>query len=370
MIIDDKFTNILFCQLVDEGIVSAPVDDWIEGVNTKNKKDLGKLFEAILLNKKITSFSESEDIIESIKKATPSLIDFQDPNRNSIPLRKIDTPDRNEIFQTVSEVRFYKDFVTPFLYNTLKSVLLDQNSLWNKLLTRDGRHFDDGKLRRIINNIPELVIYYAAGMWEEIDKNSYPEEAIDIMEFSFIDETFIPAILITINEPKKLLLESNSLQEPILTTKIILPSSTALNYHSSSVQELKMMKVAFSNSGLFLPKIDNAEHLLNLLQDDRVISFQSMTNELFMRIRNGDVSGLTNLLKNYEDAKKGLNSISKKKQIVKWSFWGPVAAGVVETLLGALPIASMTAGLALQGYSNTLDKAEQKNKWAWLINEN
>jgi len=356
----------LYTQLLDEGIISGDVDHNITHLNREYPTQLNQLLEALLLFGQATSFCESDDIVSKLKPFK-NLIAFGDPYTNSIPLRKKDNPSHDQLLQAAKEIAYYKDFITPYLYEVLVPYFLEEDSAWGILLGLKKKKLSHQKLRHIIGALPELALYYASDLTDEIDLSKYPKEAVDIMEYSIVDETLLPALLLTANEPKKLIAESHYLRKPILSGVIKTPKSLPLKPHGYVSNLSSVVKLAFSRSGLELPKVQTVEQVLRLSDDDRIVSLRSLVGEFVENIRRGNVGEIIDLKARLDKAVKSLSTISKRKKVAKWSFVLPIAGSLIEVIMGMFPIASIAVCIGLETYDKYLDSIENKNRWAWLF---
>lgn len=363
LIIDNFFTNALISQIVHEGLLQSTSSN----LPRLNPKRVELLLQSILLCGPALAFNLDKELSVSRRELEKlGICEIGDPYINALPIRTTQSPTEAEIIRAFQEVKYYKPFIVPYLYKGIKGYLEDDAAL-DKLFDLSYKKLGATKTRRLVEALPELALHFVFD-WSDTDTSAFPEEAVTLIDGgSLLDETLIPMLLLIINEPKKLIAESHQRKLPILSTAVRSPVRSISRPKMEADTIVQVIQFALSESGYEMPRITTVSKLLELIEDDRVLSLRSVIKDLTKALERGQVDAIPKFQKQAQEATRSLQDISRFRQVLRWSFLLPLATGVAETFMGALPTASIAMSLGQTAADFALSQQEKKHEWIWLL---
>lgn len=367
LILDTQFLNLLQQQAVQEGLITTKTE-----VNDRLDRSqqylVEKCLQSILVYGPALSFSTDDELFVDTSKFTGlGLCTLGGRSPNGYPIYKGDNPSQLKVSEILQELKFLRRFVTPYLYQIMKDYLAG-DTLIDKAFGLSYSKLGPKRMKAFIDSLPELAVHYALGTWDAARlEKLYSPDAVTFMEVSFLDETVVPLILLWSNEAKVLIRESHARGLPILSN-VIRPHKSAMPHPNRyAPDEITILNYALDHAGLELPRVTTIEQLLSLQNDDRVLSFRHQISELLSEVREGNFGAVHGLQRRVKEATHGLQSVSKYRRRMRWTWMIPIATGLVETVLGILPTVSIATSLGLATGDFIMSKQEERHKWIWLF---
>lgn len=369
LIIDNLYTGALIAQMVEEGLLSFKDP---EMHSPPNKRLVERCLQSMLLFGPALIFRDDEGLEVPVNRLKEFPILEIGPQRpNSFPIwRDSPKPTLKETEGYIEEAKYLRPLIAPYLYQLLKGYL-ESETLLDKAFGLSFDKLGPQKTRRIVEVLPEVALYHALVNQDEgvdIFELGYSEQAVFLVDGgNVIDETLLPTLLWAINEPKKLISESQQRQLPILSEIIRTPPKAITRPLQEADSVLEVVRITLADAGFELPKIKTVTQLLDLQDDDRLRSLRALAKEVTEGLGRGQLDVISGLQHRIGEASRSLAEVSKFRKRMHWAFAVPVAVGLAEILVGMLPVVSTSMALGLGGGEYALRQKEKRHQWTWLL---
>jgi len=372
LILDRIYSHTLARQIIEEGLLPA------ENPDTHippEEKFLQPTLQAMLMYGDALSFTEGLNL-NANRLNELGVLELGELAPNSLPIFDEETLRSINQEAFYSEIRQLTPFVSLFIQQYLEEYLNSGSKgpvLLDYLCNFSPDKLGSKKMRLIAEQLPELIFQYALGdqkNWDNIHAKGFSEEAIDFVNMvGIVDSEQFVNLTIAINEPKKLIAESQQRTLPIFGSMLRCPSGSLREPVDQAESAISVMEIVTSELGYELPIIKSVTELLELSNDDRVISLRAEVKNVAKELSKGNLEIIPQLSKKVEKAGQELALVSERRDRIKWAFMIPVATGLLETVIGLFPIVSTIISLGLAGGDHVLKKKEEANQWTWLLSK-
>ena len=124
-----------------------------------------------------------------------------------------------------------------------------------------------------------------------------------------------------------------------------------------------VVRVALTDEGFNLPRIEGVRHALRLRRDPGIASLRARLGDLHGSFATGDAAAVQEARREVQRANAALG---KAASLAKWARWGAIAGlpiGIVETLTVGLPVASLPISLISLFSDHASQDLIAKNRW-------
>jgi hypothetical protein len=299
---------------------------------------------------------------------------IEDPVQNSLPIYPDLKPSQEQITEAMEEIGYWSSltgsFVLPWVRHRLN--LISRNPVVSAALrsafVRDLSPKEESLFAAVAPEIALRLCYQEVDeVLQWLEERGIPDRFATLFAAgNRFDDNFTKFLLVTVNNAKVALTESQARGLPVLS-RVVRPTCRPHHLKSSVGAGMQVLKIALSAEGYEMPRIVTVSNLVTLLRERRVLEFQKLIREFGESLFRGDLQLVPRISARIRKSARELARLSRAQKVMRWRWMIPVGVGVLELLHGHTPEYSILAELGVEGANEKLRQAQEKRSWLSLL---